>query len=214
MATYSHSEGNEPRDNAYSVVSEQLGRSTNHTRLIARTGGGADPSSSDGRLIACIRGGADTSHSDRCRTGNSLKQPSRTEPGKAKRNCLDKHEARSFSSGLEDPYDSDSPAQESCFDPSRERDDKEEFKVKVPHIIGKYMDKHFRQPLPKEGQTAMLKKHSKLDVEAVVSPRLDSFVVDFAGKKLDKARDAQLARIQGTILLCCKSNHLSVGRSY
>ena len=46
----------------------------------------------------------------------------------------------------------------------------------------------------------MLKKHPKPDVEAVVSPRLDSFVVDFAGKKLDKAKDAQLARIQGTML--------------
>ena len=72
--------------------------------------------------------------------------------------------------------------------------------MKVPHVIGKYLDKHFRQPLSKEGRTAMLKKHPKPDVEAVVSPRLDPFVVDFAGKKLDKAKDAQLAKIQGTML--------------
>ena len=218
MATYSHSEGytsgDELGDTADSVASEQLGCSTDHTHHIAPTGGGADPSPSDGRLVArarggadpspsdgCLiaraRGGADTSLSDGCGTGNLLK---RTEPGKAKRNCLDKHEARSVPSGLQDPSDSDSPAEESCFDPSRERDDKEECKVKVPPVIGKYLDKNFRQPLSKEGRTAMLKKHPKPDVEAVVSPRLDSFVVDFAGKKLDKAKDTQLARIQGTML--------------
>ena len=83
---------------------------------------------------------------------------------------------------------------------SLERDDKEEIKVKVPQMIGKYLDKHFRQPLSKEGQMAMLKKHPKPDMEAAVSPRLNSFVVDFAGKKLD--------------VLCCESNHLSVGGSY
>ena len=219
VAAYSHSEGytsgDELGDNADSVVSEQLGCSTDHTHLIARTGGGADPSPSDGclitrarggadpspsdgRLISRARGGADTSLSDGCGTGNLLKRPSRTEPGKAKRNCLHRHEARSVSSGFHS--DSDSPAEESCFDPSWERDDKEECKVKVPPVIGKYLDKHFRQPLSKEGRTAMLKKHPKPDVEAVVSPRLDSFVVDFAGKKLDKAKDAQLARIQGTML--------------
>ena len=46
----------------------------------------------------------------------------------------------------------------------------------------------------------MLKRHSKPDVEAAVPPRLDGFIADFAGKKLDKARDAQLAKIQGAML--------------
>ena len=141
MAAYSHSEGytsgDELGDNADSVVSEQLGCSTDRTHPIVRSGGGADPSPSDGhliararggadsspsdgRLIAHARGGADTSLSDGYGTGNLLKRPSSKESGKAKRNCLDKHEARSVSSGLEDPSDSDSPAEESCFDPSGE----------------------------------------------------------------------------------------------
>ena len=46
----------------------------------------------------------------------------------------------------------------------------------------------------------MLKKHPKPDTEAAAPPKLDSFISDFAGKKLDKARDAQLARIQGAVL--------------
>ena len=48
--------------------------------------------------------------------------------------------------------------------------------------------------------TAMRKKHPKPDTEAAAPSKLDSFVSDFAGKKLDKARDAQLARIQGAVL--------------
>ena len=46
----------------------------------------------------------------------------------------------------------------------------------------------------------MLKRHLKPDMEAEVSPKLDTFISDFASKKLDKARDAQLARIQGALL--------------
>ena len=46
----------------------------------------------------------------------------------------------------------------------------------------------------------MLKKHPKPDTEAAAPPKLDSFISDFASKKLDKARDAQLARIQGAVL--------------
>ena len=46
----------------------------------------------------------------------------------------------------------------------------------------------------------MLKRHPKPDTEAAVSPKLDTFISDFAGKNLDKARDAQLARIQGAVL--------------
>ena len=46
----------------------------------------------------------------------------------------------------------------------------------------------------------MLKKHPKPDIEAAAPPKLDSFISDFAGKKLDKARDAKLARIQSAVL--------------
>ena len=51
-------------------------------------------------------GRADTSLLDGSGSENSLKWPSKTKPGKAKRSCLGKHESMSASSGLEDPYDS------------------------------------------------------------------------------------------------------------
>ena len=90
--------------------------------------------------------------------------------------------------------------EEEYFDPTLEREDREEFKVKVPKKIQKYVEKHFRRSLSKEERTAMLRKHPKPDTAAVAPPRLDSFISDFAGKKLDKGRDAQLAKIQGTML--------------
>ena len=93
-----------------------------------------------------------------------------------------------------------SESENESFDPTLEREDRDEFKVKVPRMIEKYIDKHFRQALSKEERTAMLKRHPKPDVEAAIPPRLDGFVADFAGKKLDKARDAQLAKIQGAML--------------
>ena len=83
------------------------------------------------------------------------------------------------------------------FDPTLEREDKDDFKTKVPRAIEKYMDKHFRRSLSKEERTAMLKRHPKPDVEAAMPPKL---VADFAGKKLDKARDSQLSKIQGAML--------------
>ena len=72
--------------------------------------------------------------------------------------------------------------------------------MKVPRPIEKYFDKHFRRSLSKEERTAMLKRHLKPDIDAAVPPKLDSFVADFAGKKLDKARDSQLSKIQGAML--------------
>ena len=35
--------------------------------------------------------------------------------------------------------------------------------------------------------------------------KLDNFISDFDGKKLDKARDAQLARIQGAVIYAANS---------
>lgn len=93
-----------------------------------------------------------------------------------------------------------SESENESFDPTLEREDKDDFKVKVPRTIEKYIDKHFRRSLSKEERTAMLKRHPKPDVEAALPPKLDSFVADFAGKKLDKGRDSQLAKIQGAML--------------
>ena len=72
----------------------------------------------------------------------------------------------------------------------------------IPHSVGKYLNHHFRKGLTKEECTAMLKKHLKPNTKAATArpPKLEQFVVDFSGKKLDKARDAQLCRIQTNIL--------------
>ena len=91
---------------------------------------------------------------------------------------------------------STSESEDESFDPTLERDD---FKVKVPKMIEKYIDKHFRRSLSKKC-TAMLKRHPKPDIEAAMPPKLDKFVADFAGKKLDEARDSQLAKIQGAMV--------------
>ena len=93
-----------------------------------------------------------------------------------------------------------SESENESFDPTLEREDKDDFKMKVPKTIEKYIDKHFRRSLSKEERTAMLRRHPKPDVEAALPPKLDGFVADFAGKKLDKARDSQLAKIQGAML--------------
>ena len=57
--------------------------------------------------------------------------------------------------------------EDESFDPTLEREDKDDFKVKVPTTIERYIDKHFRRSLSKEERTAMLKRHPKLDIEVV-----------------------------------------------
>ena len=86
------------------------------------------------------------------------------------------------------------------FDPSLDREDKDEYKFDVPEVIGKYLEQHFRKGLSKEERTAMLKRHPKPNSKVMVPPRLDQFVSDFAPKKVDKARDAALSKIQGSLL--------------
>lgn len=46
----------------------------------------------------------------------------------------------------------------------------------------------------------MLKRHPKPNTKAALPPKLDQFLIDYAGKKLDKAKDAQLLRIQSSVL--------------
>ena len=86
------------------------------------------------------------------------------------------------------------------FDPSLAHEDRDEYKVDVAPRIQKYLNRHFRKGLSKEERTAMLKKHPKPNVKAAQPPKLDQFVSEFAGKKLDKARDAQLEKLQGSVL--------------
>ena len=86
------------------------------------------------------------------------------------------------------------------FDPSLDREDKDEYKFDVPEVIGRYLEQHFRKGLAKEERTAMLKRHPKPNSKVMVPPKLDQFVSDFAPKKVDKARDAALSKIQGSLL--------------
>lgn len=46
----------------------------------------------------------------------------------------------------------------------------------------------------------MLRKHPKPDTKVMVPPKLDQFITDFAPRKVDKARDAALTKIQGNLL--------------
>ena len=55
--------------------------------------------------------------------------------------------------------------EDESFDPTLEREDKDNFKVKVPTTIERYIDKHFRRSLSKEERTAMIKRHPKPDIE-------------------------------------------------
>lgn len=86
------------------------------------------------------------------------------------------------------------------FNPSLDREDKDEYKFEVPEVMGKYLEQHFRKGLSKEERTAMLKRHPKPNCKAMVPPKLDQFVSEFAPKKVDKARDAALSKIQGSLL--------------
>ena len=86
------------------------------------------------------------------------------------------------------------------FNPALEKEDKEEFRFDAPTVVEKYLEEHFRKSLSKEQRTAMLRRHPKPDTKAVIPPKLDQYILDFAGKKLDKARDAQLSRIQANVL--------------
>ena len=75
------------------------------------------------------------------------------------------------------------------FDPSLDREDKEEFRFEALGPIGPYLEEHLRRGLSKEERTAMLRKHPKPDTK-VNLPKLDQFITEFAPKKVDKARDA------------------------
>ena len=76
-----------------------------------------------------------------------------------------------------------------------EHEDRDEYRVDVPPRIQKYLNRHFRKGLTKEERTAMLKKHPKPNVKAAQPPKLDQFVSEFAGKKLD---NTQLAKVQSS----------------
>lgn len=160
-------------------------------RLSSRQGGGADPSPSVAKKGALKRPSDESSSQPKKRQRLHMEG---TRKRKSETAALTPSAKKSKTSS------SASESEDESFDPTLEREDKDDFKVKVPRPIEKYFDKHFRRSLSKEERTAMLKRHPKPDIDAAVPPKLDSFVADFAGKKLDKARDSQLSKIQGAML--------------
>ena len=86
------------------------------------------------------------------------------------------------------------------FDPSLDKGDKDEYKFDVLEVIGQYLEQHLWKELAKDEQTAMLKRHPKPNAKVMTPSKLDQFVSDFAPKKVDKARDVALSRIQGSLL--------------
>ena len=69
------------------------------------------------------------------------------------------------------------------FDPSLDREDKDEYKFDVPEVISKYLEQHFQKELAKEERTAMLKRHPKPNSKVMVPPKLDQFCVRFCTKE-------------------------------
>ena len=59
------------------------------------------------------------------------------------------------------------------FDPSLDKEDKDEYKFDVPEVIGQYLEQHFRKGLAKEERTAMLKRHPKPNTKVMTPPKLD-----------------------------------------
>ena len=179
---------------------DRLERGTDHTRLIqvhhlAERRAGADTS-------ALSRLGKRPSR-DRELSEHSRKRQKLISPPSRKR-ALEAESpgpsTKRLSLVSDSHSDSDTEEEWHCFNPEMEREDKEEFRMQVSKTVRKYIEKHFCRSLSKQERTAMLKRHPKPDTEAAVPPKLDNFISDFAGKKLDKARDAQLARIQGAVL--------------
>lgn len=163
-------------------------------KLPSRQEGGADTSPSIAKKGALKRPSEGSSSQPKKRQRMS---PKGTRKRKSETEAFTPPPKKSKSSSQSS---SASESGDESFDPTLEREDKDEFKMKVPRTVEKYIDKHFRRSLSKEERTAMLKRHPKPDIEAAIPPKLDSFIADFAGKKLDKARDSQLTKIQGAML--------------
>ena len=53
------------------------------------------------------------------------------------------------------------------------------------------MEKHFQRTFFKEERTDVLRVHLNPDTPVASPPKLDQFMMDFAGKRLDKSRDTQ-----------------------
>ena len=120
----------------------------------------------------CARGSADTTPLQS--TSQWLSSEADDESPPTKRQRRQDTDRDTFSEG--------SSVAPQVFDPSLDKEDREEFKFEAPAQVGSYLEQHFRKSLSKEERTAMLRKHPKLDTKVMVPPKLDQFITDFAPK--------------------------------
>ena len=162
------------------------------------------PKSSEGRGTETTRSGQKTRVPDQHSSDDSNVEESEEDAATAIletiSHALGKRKSKSKSQPVRKRQQIAESEEPQLFDPSLDREDKDEYKVEVPEVIGKYLEQHFRKGLAKEERTAMLKRHPKPNCKVMAPPKLDQFVSDFAPKKVDKARDAALSKIQGSLL--------------
>ena len=118
--------------------------------------------------------------------GNRLPAPQgRSETSPAKRRKLESGPAISSGVNFLDPS-SLMKAKEGTFKP--------------PTLMRKYLNKHLKRCLPKEGREALFKKHPRQDLHSAVPPKVDKYAQDFLGKRMPKDHDTELSKIQSAIL--------------
>ena len=77
--------------------------------------------------------------------------------------------------------------------------------MKVPRSIQKYLDKHLRHCLTKEGREALLKEHPRPDLDTTtLAPKANRYISDFLGKTLPREQDTELMKIQAEVLACTR----------
>lgn len=84
--------------------------------------------------------------------------------------------------------------------------------VKVPRAMRRYLEKHMKRCLAKEERDALFKEHPCPDLTSCVLPKIKymldyrlvppkiKYMLDFLGKRLPKTGDADLSKIQASIL--------------
>ena len=70
---------------------------------------------------------------------------------------------------------------------------------KVPQSMQRYLDKHLKRCLTKEEADALFKEHPRPDLSCL-APAVDKYMRDFLGKRLPKSGDADLYKVQKSVL--------------
>ena len=86
-----------------------------------------------------------------------------------------------------------------CFEPAALVSAKEGT-FKVPQSMQRYLDKHLKRCLTKEEVDAVFKEHPRPDLSSCLAPAVDKYMRDFLGKRLPKSGDADLYKVQKSVL--------------